>query len=277
MFMLDLFLRAVGNADAIKAEFEVAAEVMSTEARQALNEFVNWVEAKASICINTKLLIVIQLLNGKSYQNTYEWAAELSVLSGRPIEHLLRERLRDFYHRRVTFDHAFDEGEQFRYGALNAGGPGVTQYDPYCVVLKQNFGSTARKVACLPGDSLKIGFSTDGHFNPECVTESAAPYFLRHLLVGKERASEIFGSKREDWWKLVVSPDRYFEIIFVGDVSLKSVKCVRVTQDEYYGKWELAFLNLGVRRTEAERALVSDFIELRRAVLEGRVKLEVLP
>jgi hypothetical protein len=133
--------------------------------RLCFKQFAAWVEAEALISINVKLFVIVELLNGGRYQNTFEWAQEQAVLSGRSVDDALRERLHKFYDKRVTFDRAFNNGEQFRYGALNGGGVGLPEYDPYCVVLTRTFQRSLTDIAWLPGDSLKICFASDGSFH----------------------------------------------------------------------------------------------------------------
>ncbi len=222
--------------------------------------------------------MVTELINGRPYQNTYEWAHEQAEISGRPVEDLLRERLGEFYDKRISFDNEFENGQSFRYGALNAGGLGVTYYDPYCLVLSRRFQLALPQIACLPGDTLKICLAPDGSFEMPADTEAriATPNHW-HLVVAIDRSQEITVVAEDGWPSLVVSSNRYFEVIFIGDVNLASIDCVRISRQEYEAKWDLAFLNLGVRRSEAERALINDFIQLRRAEVEGRVKVEVLP
>jgi hypothetical protein len=90
------------------------------------------------------------------------------------------------------------------------------------------------------------------------------------------RGREASIVEKYEWPTLIASAVRYFEVILIGEISIDSVDCVRLTKEEYDTKWDLCFLNLGSKRNEAERALVNDFIQLRRAELDGRVKVEVL-
>jgi hypothetical protein len=271
--MLNLFLTARTNAGRVVDKFEAMLADMPGPTADLVREFASWVHAESLISINTKLYIVIDLINGGNYKSTYTWADEQSRLSGRNVEQVLRERLGEYYEKRVMFDRAFEKGERFVYGALNAGGVALTSFDQYCVVLKHSFQSGAEKtgeIACLPGDSLKICFSDEGLFDQSAVESGVAPFSQRHRLAASERASEVSIVEKQEWPTLVVSPTRYFEVIFIGKISIESVDSVRLKKEEYDTKWDLCFLNLGSKRNEAERALVSDFIQLRRAELDGR-------
>ncbi len=57
---------------------------------------------------------------------------------------------------------------------------------------------------------------------------------------------------------------------------MNDLKCVRVSTEEYQQKWELAFSNFGKSLTEPERAEVQDFVQLLRAVKDGKIQLETI-
>lgn len=274
--MIDLFAVARGNAHAVQEAFDSAAASMPTDQAALLREFAAWIEAEALVSINVKLFVIVEFLNGGRYQNTYEWAQEQARLSGRCAEDIMRERLHKFYDKRVAFDRAFNSGEQFRYGALNGGGAGLPEYDPYCAVLTRDFQTSLTHIAWLPGDSLKICFAADDSLDTTVVESRTAPDTHRHLLAATERASEVPPADKRDWAGLVASPGRYFEAVFLGDVSLNTVKCVRVLKTEYDRMWDMAFASFGRKLGDAERALVHDFVQMRRGVVDGKIQVEVV-
>ncbi len=274
--MLDLFSSANGNADAVRQSFEAAANSLPLDQAATLRDFAAWVEANAQVSINARLLVIVELINGRTHQNNYEWAAEISHLSGRREEDLMRERLGAFYERRVMFDRAFANGEQFRYGALNAGNCGLPLYGPYCIILNGRWRASVGNTACLPGDSLELCFAADGSFQPTVALTRAAPYTHANFLVAQERVHEVCSVGRGDWATIVCSAGRYFEVIFVGSISLNDVSCVRVLRAEYNRMWDLAFANFGRRLDDAARALVQDFVQVCRGVTEGRLRIEII-
>jgi hypothetical protein len=275
--MLDLFAIAGANGAAVRTAFEALVAALAADRAGQVEHFARWVEKEALIAINVKLFVIVELLNGRGYQNSYDWAREQAHLSGRGIEEALRERLGEWYERRTTFDRSFRDGELFRYGALNAGGTGVDKlFDPFCVVLTRIFQGALMAVAYLPGDSLKICFGADGIFDDAAIQRRATPHTHRHLMVALERANEISGVDERRWPELVSSGLQYFEVVFVGEVSLDAVGCVRVSKGQFDRLWNLAFGNFGRKLGDAERALVQDFIDLRRAEIEGKIQIEVV-
>ena len=221
--------------------------------------------------------MVGDILNGKPYQNTYEFAEECARLSGRTAAEVLRERLQDFYERRVGFDRAFVDGEKFRYGAMHAGGPGLTDYGPYCMVLTRNFQESLNQIAFLPGDSLKLCLRADATLDEGAVRRGATPYPERHSMVSAGCSTASSLRDKGTWPQLVASKDRYFEVIFIGLVAFDAVGCVCAQKTEYDTRWRSAFDSFGAKPDAATRALAHDFVVLRRAVVEGRLRLEVVP
>jgi len=274
--MLNLFEKALANSSALEDAFKAVLAGMSDDDGNVIRDFANWIEQQALISIGTKLFVVLELLNGRTYQNTYERAEEQARLSGRDAKEILREQLNTYYERRIAFDSKFEDGKKFRYAALNAGGLGPSVFSPYCIVLKGSFQSSLDHIACLPGDSLVVTFSDDGSFDEPLFESQIAPHSRRHLLAAKERATEIPTVAREEWPSLILSGSRYFEVIFMGEVTLDSMQCVRVPEPEYTAKWDLTFQNLIANPNDAERALAHDFLQLRREQLAGRVIVEVI-
>ncbi|MGH8553814.1 MAG: hypothetical protein ACRERS_11005, partial [Methylococcales bacterium] len=151
-------------------------------------------------------------------------------------------------------------------------------YAPYCAVLGSDFHQNLSRCVCLPGDSLELCYSGTSGFGIAAVRQSTVSYSHMHWLVTHNRIKEIDPTPRTEWPQLLISTDskRYFEVIFIGDIGLKVLKCVRVKADEYQKMWELAFANFGRSLPEADRAWVQDFVQLVRAHKDGKMQIEVI-
>jgi hypothetical protein len=274
--MLDLFAIARANADAVHAAFESTVAGLPEAKAAAVREFAAWVEAEALISINDRLYIVVELLTGGRYQTVHEWAREEASLTGQAVEDILRQRLGSFYHRRVAFDGAFKDGETFHYGTLNAGGAGLPKYGSYCLVLTRTFQSALPQVAYLPGDTLRVCFSADGQLDHTKVKALATPHSHRHEMVATRRAAGVVFTPKPDWPDLVIRPGQCFEAVFVGEVVLQGLDCVRVAKAEYDRMWALTFASCGAKPGDAERALMHDFRRLLIAKKDNKVNLEVV-
>src|SRR6266480_475865 len=120
--MIDTFQIAAANTDAVLRRFEDTINGLSEGQAALVRRFTQWVEANGLIAVNVKLFVLLELLDGKSYQNIYEWAADQAHLSGRDAEEILKERLGDYYERRTAIDRSLRFGEELRYAALIATG-----------------------------------------------------------------------------------------------------------------------------------------------------------
>jgi hypothetical protein len=276
--MLDLFDIAANNAEKIDENFNGAIASLSGQKVINVNDFAQWVQSTALISVNLRLFVIVEILNGTPYKNIHEWAQEQAELSGRKKDEILRERLKGFYAKRMTFDQAFQQGERFRYGALNAGGLGLSIYASYCSVLTSNFHNALKHSACLSGDSLDICFAKSNEFDAKILTQSIAPFSHRHALAASQLIAKIDTVQKSEWSQLLISKDskQYFEIIFIGAVTLNDLHCVRVSANEYQQKWDLAFASFDRSLSEPERAEVQDFVQLLRAVKEGKIQLETI-
>jgi hypothetical protein len=166
-------------------------------------------------------------------------------------------------------------GEKLRYAALIATGLGLTQYAPYCIILRTEFQRELRNVACWVGDSVCVFCSVGGKVEGEKIRRNLAPFSHRQYVAGQAHAGEISEDPHQ-WFKLLPG-DKYIEIVFCETFTIDNIERVRTSSEEYNRMWEMAFADFTRRLDEAGRALVQDFVNLRRAVVEGRIRLEVEP
>ncbi len=275
--MLNLFAIAKQNAVAISQAYQRELDSISGSEASIVSSFATWVEATAQLSINARLHVLVRLVTGGAHLNTYELTDELARLSGRTRDDLLRERLNTFYEKRTNFDLAFVNGDKFRYGMLNGGGVGLSQYGTYCLVLDWSVLGSVEDIAYLPGDSLKLCLRADGSLDQGLVEHSTTPHSHRHFMAAKERVHDILSTTSQHWPEVLVSSkDKYFEAIFIGTVTLSSVKCVRIVKSEYDRLWDMAFKSLDKHLSDAERAEVDDFLQFRRGVVDGIIKEEVM-
>ena len=152
---------AEANASSLKRRFE---ELMSQRANDDvhLRRFGSRVSQESLVAVNIRPRPLARVVEGGKYLNIYEWAEQESTQTGQSVDHLLRQKLGAFFSRRIVFDGAFENGRQFRYGALNMGSAGVTRFGLFCVVLSSRFADDGRAVAYLPNDSLSAYADASG-------------------------------------------------------------------------------------------------------------------
>lgn len=241
---MDIFALANNNIETLSKECEDTVKGLANEQLQLAKEFKEWVKKNAQISINLSPFVVSLMLEDAPYQNIHEVARRFAESTGESVDEVLRlflKHRRNYYEQRMAFDKKFAGAKSFRYGALNGGCTGVIWYGTICGVLKQDFVAGLENCVCLPDDSLAMCHAT-GQFDPSDLCEQIAPYSLRHFLATQHRVTELSDTDREEWPELLISnpenPDkslkqRYFEIIFIGEVSLGSFGFFRLS-DVYY-------------------------------------------
>jgi len=272
--MVNLFQLAEANIARLE---EAYGEVLdsSGEARETLDRFADGVRRDGRVSINMRLYVLASLVAHGRHLNAYEWAEEQSALSGRDKDAVLQHKLGAWYGKRVAFDAFFEDGEAFRYGALNTGGLGAERYGPFCTVLPESFG-TSGAVAYLRGDSLKNYVSEAGAVDEEAIEGDAAPHSHRGELAALKHAEDLPATDDGEWPELLCSDSDFVEAIFTEAVELSCVDRVRVSHAKYQDLYWLAFNSYDVGLKEGERALGADFVAIRQAERDGRIRLEVL-
>jgi hypothetical protein len=110
---------------------------------------------------NCKPATLLRILEGEDWMNAFELAEREAARRGVAPDVALREKLGEFYERRVAFEGRAGAGRHFYYGALNAGGMGAPRYGRLCVV----FGPCGRRddeTVWLSHDSLKGAWFAEG-------------------------------------------------------------------------------------------------------------------
>lgn len=274
---LNLFRIASENGKPLDDQLSTAFLQCETDVQTTLKQFMDWLFHEGHVSLNLQPFILACFIQTGTYQNIYEWALEQETLSGRSRDECLRERLGDFYDRRIAFDGAFEDGEHFRYGALNVKSPGFTsKFGKFCAVLKREFVDSV-DMAYLPEDSLTTYLNELGEMDLSAFTSAVAPHSHRHVLAVIKHFDTIPDTPETSWPTLILSDDTYIEAIFTERFSQEDVHEVRIRQEDYTELWDLAFSDFGKKLSIAEKALVVDFIAILKASHDGLFfHLEVL-
>ena len=112
------------NVAALDHDIAALLKAAPPENRERLTRYSAAVQREGRISVNMLQTTISSFLSVQEHWNMYEWAHSIAGLSPRTTDEILRERLGGFYDRRIAFDHHFENGEGFRYGALNIGGLG---------------------------------------------------------------------------------------------------------------------------------------------------------
>ena len=245
--MIDLFIQADNNKKPLSVACKNKVTKLAKKQRKLAKKFKRWVKENAQISINLSPFVVSLMLEDAPYQNIHEVARRFAESTGESVDEVLRLFLKDKYDQRMDFSKKIAHEESFRYGALNGGCTGVIWYGTIRGVLKQDFVAGLENCVCLPDDSLAMCHAT-GQFDPTDVCKQVAPYSNRHLLAASDRLTELPNIDSKKWSELLISglqnpekpaenpKQRYFEVVFIGEVSLGSFEFFRLSdvyQDDY--------------------------------------------
>ncbi|MBF0550361.1 MAG: hypothetical protein HQK60_07490 [Deltaproteobacteria bacterium] len=274
---MNLFKIAQENAASLEAQLNQIMDKSSPATKLCLADFQNWVLDEAGISINMKAAVLSIFMTTEKHQNIHEWAAEQAELSLRPRQEILEEKLGKYYDRRLAFDNAFEDGTRFRYGALNAGGVGLSLFGDFCMVLNRSFMESLNDAVYLPDDSLVCCFNELHQFDVEAVRRKVCPHTHRHYLVVIKHATVVQQTSREQWGRVILADGNYIEAIFTADIMPDHIAEVRVKKDKYDELFNLAFDDFGRKLDEAETAQVLHFVQILKVTRRRSISLEVLP
>jgi hypothetical protein len=269
---MDLFDIALKNATRLDELFARLMETMPSPSEETLVAFVDVVRCHGRVAVNMRPWNVVDLIENNRHLNMYEAADEVAILAGKPPDEIMRNRLGDWYSRRTGFANCFQDGRCFRYGALNIGGLGATDYGPFCVVLTPEFPADGR-VAYLKSDSLCGYTDTAGTVDVASVQGDVAPQSSCHVLAALKHSAEIEAHGEEEWPTILCSNDNYVEVIFVARIRCDVVEEVRASQEELAIAEDLCFDAHGRKLKNEEKALASIYLNLLRARRDGRILL----
>ncbi len=230
---MNLFDIARENARALELKLDDLRTNMSVEASARLDAFGARVSESGRISVNLRQDGMLGFVTTGRHLNTYELAEQEASLRGISVDDSLRNLLGSFYESRIAFDLHFDNGKQFRYGALNPGGYGVSHFGEYCVVSREEVSSQRSEVAYLGSDSALTYVGPDNSVNEELVREESAPHSHRQVLASLKHQREVALLPEKNWPAIVCSGTDYIEAVFCGGLGFQEVESVRMSQTEY--------------------------------------------
>jgi hypothetical protein len=274
---INLFAIAVANADTLAQSLQDLLTSVPADEAVRLSEFSERIQHDGRISINMRQSVLISFLTFSEHQNVYEWADERSRVGGVPREQILREKLGRYYPRRTAFDSSFEDGERFRYGALNIGGAGAPKYGEFCAVLHHRVSAERSEVAYLRSDSLKTYMKRGPVLDEEALRGDAAPHSHRHCLATMKHAGELGGHPEDRWPSMVCSATDFIETVFMGPLAASDVEVIRMPQRDHDFRFHNAFEAFRGRLGKAEKILCADFVIARRLIRQHGISLEVVP
>jgi len=274
--MVNLFNIAKTNGPRLKAEAEHVRAPLGPVERDCLDRFTARVGSDGRIAINMRVDVLLELVTASKYQNMYEWARERAQWSPKSADEIIQERLGSYHQPRIAFESKFEDGERFRYGALNIGGAGATHYGDFCVIVDDALPTSGMPVVYLRGDSLKSYVGPTASVDLAALERDAAPHSHRQYLAVLKHGTDMCRVPDDGWARLVCSADDYIEAIFVGDLTPATIERVRIAKSDYDLYFEFAFMDFRAKLNAGERILMNTFARLISELNTRGIMLEVV-
>ena len=274
---MDLFELAVENSETLYTEYQELAHQSGTGNLSAvLKGFVERVKSAARLSFNMRQSTINGMMSSGKHKNMHELAAEERAKDPtKDREQILRERLKSYYEARMVFDHTFDDGEQFRYSALNIGGLGATHFGEYCVVLKQEFLETCSYLAFIRGDSLK-GYVTGSTVDVDLLRKDVADRPHVHFLAALKHQGELQIQPSERWAVMMCGAGTYIEAVTKQAILVSVVNSVRISRRNHRQRFAELYNAYTGELTEAAQRRVDKFRELLQYLKRYGIELEII-
>jgi len=189
------------------------------------------------------------LIEGR-YKNIYEVKREdkelLERLGKSTISHdeALRRHLKEHSESRIVFDYTFDDGEKLRYGALNIGGLGLTDFGPICVVMKREQVEKYSSLAFVSEDSER--YVEKDHVNIDRLKQDISDKEHVHLLAVLKHETEVERTSPEEWTTMICCTRGkhdhvYVEAVTKDEILNTHIEAVRMSE-EYFRVYYVRYL-----------------------------------
>jgi hypothetical protein len=272
----NLFVLAAENAVALDRGVAALLARIPAAHRDSLVRYSDRVRQDGRISVNMLQRTMNSFLSLERHANMHEWASSMALFSSIAPDEILRERLGEFYERRIAFDSYFEGGESFRYGALNIGGLGTWCYGEYCILLKEEV-SRRPEVTYLRSDSLKAYMLPGPSVDENAIRRDAAPHAHRHCLAVLKHAAEVPSIDEERWPGMICSNSNFIEAIFTGELTPGQVEAVRMPRPDFEVRFHFAFESFRDKDlSDHDKFLVTEFRTTLMRLKGRNIPLEVV-
>jgi hypothetical protein len=273
---VNLFVIAAENAVALEKDMADLLTKIPAAHRTKLTCYSDKVQRNGRISVNMLQRTLNSFLSLERHVNMHEWVSWMVLFSPIDPDEILRERLGEFYERRVVFDGYFEGGESFRYGALNIGGIGTWFYGEYCILLKEEV-SRRPEVTYLRSDSLKTYVLPGPKVDENAIRRDAAPHDNRHCLAVLKHAGEVPSIDEDQWAGMLCSNNNFIEAIFTGELTPDQVEAVRMPMPDYEVRFHFAFESFRDKElSEYDKRFVEEFRVMMLHLRKRNIPLEVI-
>ncbi len=279
---MNIFHIADQNSDNLKhSYYSLEERYRSRNSLSILTKFTVLIKDKWAISINMKQWELNDLLIAGRYKNVYELKRERAeklrgvIKLETSVEQALEKHLKGHYKSRIAFDCTFEDGEKFKYGALNIEGLGLTKYGEYCIVIKRKQAEECSSLAFIKEDSLNY---VDGRrvIIEQLSQEIANRECVHHLVVLKHE-DNIHGISADQWASMICRNESNIDVITTDDILSKHIQSVRMSKKGYLLYYDYLYKDFISELSDPEkRYRLEAFRNMQELLTKHQIKLEVI-
>jgi hypothetical protein len=274
------------NSNYLKSQYDFLKQNYQGDL-QDLEAFLELIEKEWTVSINMRLATISYFVKYDIYQNVNEFINEIEKYSDKDQQSnkALNEPQRTEVDKRVIFEQAFEFGENFKYGALNIGGIGVTIYGEFCVIFKQSKVKEYSSLIFIKKDSVKGDYiDNDGYVDFTKLVQDVANKENIHLLATLKHEEDLKQIPDNKWSFMLCCDTDYIEAITHNDINNNHVNIVRMNKKDRYEPFK-TILDIRYDKdktrnmTERDKKAIYNHAELLREVIDflaqKKIELEV--
>lgn len=248
---------------------------------EKLNVFALAIKNNWTVSINMKDRALNSFLISGKYQNAYELKKKYwKMLSRERKIDVSAEKAAELHFRghsksRLPFDHIFNNGYRFKYGALNLNGKGIEKkYGEYCVVFQRKNLENFSTLAFVKEDSLN--YVNDNKIDFQRFSQDISNRKDIHKLASIKHENDLNTDHENLLWR-ICSDDCNIEAITTDDILKQHIGCVRISKKYNSRCFDYLYKDfISALSDPEERSHLENFKNITESLDQHNINLEVI-
>lgn len=256
---MNFFEACANNSASLEGRFQAHISSLEEGERNKIERFAGRVKQEGRIAINIRPTNLLDFLSFERFLNIHQWADVKANRSSKNREALMQDKLGEYYAKRIAFDQHFENGQEFKSGALSIGGMGATKYGEYCIRLRSEVAEAWTGLGYLQSDSLNYYLTDDLRVDEAKLKKSCATHSHKHLLAALKHAAQIGKTEETHWPNMLSNNDEYIEAIYSDKLYRTDVEAVGISETDYDLCFEYSYNEFQEKLGDEDRYFVETF------------------
>lgn len=232
MEQINIFSLANTTQEKIEKEYHEYINSVNQEKREPLVNFNGVLDEESTISLNVKSKVLMEMFNGSHYLNIYEYSEILAKQKAIKVDQILKERLKNYYLPRITFDSAIENGTKLYYCSLNIGNVGLFKFGYYNLNYSTDLFDD-NNICYLEDDSLKSYMLDEKTVNFERLENCIANNETKSYFITLKHKHQIVNLEAHQLAEMVCNNDTYIEVIHDTKMTISDIKEMRFPKKKY--------------------------------------------